>query len=128
MKQTRQKTMILNAVMNRDDHPTAEMVHQELLSIDPHISLATVYRNLNTFAAKGKIRKIEMSNMRDRYDFRTSSHDHAYCVRCGKLIDVESRYPKKRHTLLEDDFKVNEVEVLYKGICKECRNQNNCDG
>ena len=125
MKQTRQKTMILNAVMNRTDHPTAEMIHQELMAIDPHISLATVYRNLNTFAMKGKIRKIEMSNMKDRYDFCMASHDHAYCVKCGKLIDVEARYPKKRHTLLDDDFKVNEVEVLYKGICKESRNQNN---
>ena len=30
MKQTRQKTLILNQVSNRTDHPTAEMIHSEL--------------------------------------------------------------------------------------------------
>lgn len=123
MKQTRQKTLILNAVMNRSDHPTAEMIHQDLMRIDPHISLATVYRNLNSFAMKGKIRKIELSNMKDRYDYRVSSHDHALCTACGKLIDVEGRRARKRHLVLNGNFKVYETELLYKGICSECQNK-----
>lgn len=123
MKQTKQKTMILNALMNRMDHPTAEMIHQDLLEIDPHISLATVYRNLNNFADRGKIRKIELSNNKSHYDYRTSAHDHAQCEVCGRLFDIESTYSRKRRTTLESGFKVNEIEILYKGICKDCQKQ-----
>ena len=120
MKQTRQKTLILNQVSNRDDHPTAEMIHKELLLIDPHISLATVYRNLNTFALKGKINKIEIPNAKDRFDWNSTRHDHAICLKCGQVIDVEAK--RKTHMSI-DGFKVQEVEVLYKGICKECQNK-----
>ena len=85
MKQTRQKTLILNQISNRDDHPTVEMIHKELLLIDPHISLATVYRNLNTYALKGKIKKIEIPNAKDRFDWTLIRHDHAICFKCGKI-------------------------------------------
>ena len=120
MKQTRQKTLILNQVSNRNDHPTVEMIHKELLLIDPHISLATVYRNLNTFALKGKIKKIEIPNAKDRFEWNLSRHDHAICFKCGKVIDIEPQ-TKKHHII--DGFKVHEVEVLYKGVCKECQNK-----
>lgn len=122
MKQTRQKTLILNSLMNREDHPTAEMIYQELREVDAHLSLATVYRNLNTFALKGKIRKIELPNMKDRFDWNLNAHDHALCTRCAKLMDVPSRYPHKKHSMIHG-FKVSEVELLYKGICEECQNQ-----
>ena len=120
MKQTRQKTLILNQVSNRNDHPTVEMIHKELLLIDPHISLATVYRNLNTFALKGKINKIEIPNAKDRFDWNVARHDHAICLKCGNIVDIESK--RKNHMTIEG-FKVQEVEVLYKGICKECQNK-----
>ena len=119
MKQTRQKTLILNQVSNRNDHPTAEMIHEELLRIDSHISLATVYRNLNMFAMKGKILKIEIPNAKDRFDWDMNHHDHAICLKCGKIVDIESK-PRKHHMMI-DGFKVQEVELLYKGVCKECQ-------
>lgn len=122
MKQTRQKTLILNQVSNRTDHPTAEMIHSELSSIDPHISLATVYRNLNAFAMKGKIRKIELPNAKDRFDWDLHHHDHALCLCCGNVVDIESKHARKRHMMV-DGFKVQEIELLYKGICKECQNE-----
>ena len=122
MKQTRQKTLILNQVSNRTDHPTAEMIHSELSLIDPHISLATVYRNLNAFAMKGKIRKIELPNAKDRFDWDLHHHDHALCLCCGNVVDIESKHVRKRHMMLEG-FKVQEIELLYKGVCQECQNK-----
>lgn len=122
MKQTRQKTLILNQVSHRNDHPTAEMIYNELIVIDPHISLATVYRNLNTFAMKGKIRKIEIPNAKDRFDWNLQHHDHALCLCCGNVVDIESKHIRKRQMML-DGFKVQEIELLYKGICKDCQNK-----
>lgn len=124
MKQTRQKAMILNALKNREDHPTAEMIYAELKEIDPHISLATIYRNLNTFTENGKIRKVELPNMKDRFDWNLSAHDHALCSDCHKLMDIPIKTPRRRYMNL-NGFKVHEVEILYKGICSECQSKNN---
>lgn len=122
MKQTRQKALILSAVQNRMDHPTAEMIYQELLEQDPHISLATVYRNLNQFAESGKIRKVELPNRKDCFDYNVMTHHHAYCVKCGRLFDVPVKSIKKRYQHLDNGFKVQEEEVLLKGICLDCQN------
>lgn len=88
MKQTRQKALIMNALENRSDHPTAEVIYHELLEVDPRISLATVYRNLNTFAENGKIRRIELPNMKDRFDSNMKAHHHALCCECGRICDI----------------------------------------
>lgn len=109
--------------MNRNDHPTAEMIHQELSLLDPHLSLATVYRNLNSFVMKGKIRKIEIPNAKDRYDWKMMQHDHALCMSCGCLMDVPPIKSKKIKEI--DGFKVQEVNILYKGKCQACQKKDN---
>ena len=43
----KQRVLILNNLKNRYDHPTAEMIYQDLKVDYPHLSLGTVYRNLN---------------------------------------------------------------------------------
>lgn len=121
MKQTRQKSMILENVMNRHDHPTAEMVYRNLKEIDPNLSLATVYRNLNTFAEKGLIRKIELPNQKDHFDFNTHMHDHAVCTECQSVLDLPTRIVHKPRNL--EQFKVTQVQVLYYGVCEECQNK-----
>ena len=121
MKQTKQKTLILNAVLKREDHPTAQMIYNEIKEECPNISLATVYRNLNTFAENGKIRKIAIPNAKDRFDYMVKTHDHAVCRECGKVINAPSDIVRKPRSLKLDGFKVEDVSILYSGICEECQ-------
>lgn len=120
MKQTKQKNLILEAVSNRHDHPTAEIIYNELKPDHPHLSLATVYRNLNTFASNGKIRKIEIPNAKDRFDATLKAHDHALCSCCGKILDAHSNAVRKPRSLHVEGFKVEEVSILYHGVCEDC--------
>ena len=50
MRNTLQRTAVLNDLKNRSDHPTAEMVYNNVKNEIPNISLATVYRNLRSLA------------------------------------------------------------------------------
>ena len=68
-------------------HMTAEQIFQELKKVYPAVVLATVYNNLNKLWKAGRIRKVTLEGMPDRYD-RTARHDHLLCQRCGKLVDV----------------------------------------
>ena len=68
MVRTKQRQLILDAVMASDAHPTADELFQQIRGELPTISLATVYRNLNLLSEDGVIRKIEMPGMPDRFD------------------------------------------------------------
>lgn len=78
---------ILELVEGSRSHMTAEQIYDQLRQSCPGVALATVYNNLNRLWAEGRIRRISVEGMADRYD-RTARHDHLVCRGCGKLADV----------------------------------------
>ena len=85
MKNSRQRNAILECVMRHHDHPTADIIYQELRESFPNISLGTVYRNLSLLTSLGKIMKITCENHADRFDGQTKPHAHFECKSCGCL-------------------------------------------
>ena len=88
MKNSRQRNAILECVMSHHDHPTADIIYQELRESFPNISLGTVYRNLSLLTSLGKIMKITCENHADRFDGQTIPHAHFECKSCGCLQDI----------------------------------------
>ncbi len=118
-RNTKQKEIVLRAVSDRHDHPTAEQLYGEIKLEMPDISLATVYRNLGLLADDGKVRRITATGMPDRFDYVTEDHSHFVCVKCGKLIDFpigDTPTPK-----LPDCIQVFERQIIYKGVCCDCK-------
>ena len=85
---TKYGTEILRIVVSSAGHLTAEQIYDELRKCFPRVALATVYNNLNRLWQEGRIRKVSVEGMPDRYD-HTARHDHLICRRCGRLADVE---------------------------------------
>ena len=48
LKYSRQRESIKEFLMTRNDHPTADIVYENMKLLYPKISLGTVYRNLST--------------------------------------------------------------------------------
>lgn len=117
LRNTRQKELILAIINHSYDHPTAQEVYNECRKRIPNISLGTVYRNLNLLVESLLIRRIKMPDHIDRYDKMIDHHSHFICVRCEKIIDLESIH--KAYDMI-DDHKVLDYEVSFKGICKDC--------
>ncbi len=88
MKNTVQKDIILNAVLNSRNHPTADEIYSSLKEEHPRLSLGTVYRNLNAFAEQGLIVKFTPPKGSAHFDFNTQPHEHIVCEVCGKTEDV----------------------------------------
>ena len=55
-RNTIQRQLVLSAVRQLQNHPTADEVYQEVQKNCPTISRATVYRNLKLLAEEGEIR------------------------------------------------------------------------
>ena len=54
-RNTIQRQIVLQAVNQMHNHPTADAIYAVIAAQHPTISKATVYRNLNQLAAQGEI-------------------------------------------------------------------------
>jgi Fur family transcriptional regulator, peroxide stress response regulator len=127
-RNTYQKLKILESLKKVKTHPTAEMLYKDVSKDIPTITLATVYRNLNLLAKKQKIMKLEI-NGEYHFDGDICNHQHAVCTICSKIIDIFqeeiSKYALDK--IKKNKFKPSCVNIIYKGICKDCwgKNDNN---
>lgn len=90
LKYSRQRESIKEFLRTRTDHPTADAVYENMKLIYPNISLGTVYRNLSLLADLGEIKKLSSFAGADHFDGRTERHCHFMCIRCERIIDLES--------------------------------------
>ena len=119
MRNTKQRSLVLDIINNSFNHPTAYEVHQECLKVIPNISLGTVYRNLNTLVSLGEIQRLDVPNQMVRYD-KTISHDHFVCLKCGKIIDLD-RSDITYNEMINGN-KVLGCKISYEGVCCDCLN------
>ena len=121
-RNTIQRNLVLETVRNLM-HPTADEIYEMISKEHPHISKATVYRNLNLLADKGEIRRLQLMDTAVRFDRCFVGHFHAQCKECGRILDIEMRHQADgMQQLLEGyGFLVEDKEVLFRGLCQSCR-------
>ena len=88
LKYSRQRQVIFDFLMTRKDHPSAEVVYQNVRQEYPNISLGTVYRNLSLLADMGEIQRLRVGDGIDHFDADTSEHYHFVCSECGCVTDL----------------------------------------
>lgn len=120
MVRTKQRELILDTIMQSSTHPTADELFQEIRVKLPKISLATVYRNLNMLAEDGIIKKIEMPDMPDRFDWRVTIHDHLVCEGCGKIFDFTLSDALDKQIERVSGMQVRQYSLVAKGLCSHC--------
>lgn len=118
IRNTVQRTMILEAVRSMTNHPTAEQVYTEVAARCAGISRATVYRVLGHLADEGEIQRVAIANAPDRFDLTLTRHAHCICESCGRVFDLPlDRFPEVG---AGTDFRIRELRVNGSGICAEC--------
>jgi Fe2+ or Zn2+ uptake regulation protein len=89
LRMTNQREMILRELKKSKKHLTADELYERVKKIMPRISLATVYRNLETLSDVKMIRKLEISGRQKRFDSELEDHDHIYCVQCHRVENLD---------------------------------------
>jgi Fur family peroxide stress response transcriptional regulator len=122
LKITPQRVAIYQALIQSNQHPTADMMFRLVRKDFPHISFDTVNRTLLTFAAIGVVDVVEVFGGPKRFDPDIEDHHHLHCTACGKIIDFKNDH----YTDLEvpasitEMFKVISKRVVLKGLCADC--------
>ncbi len=89
---TRQRASVFSFLQAATNHPTAEQVFYAVRTEIPHISLATVYKALETLVGAGVAARIAHESGAARYDARSESHYHLRCAQTGEVRDLSLDY------------------------------------
>ena len=122
LKYSRQREAIKEFLATRKDHPTADVVYQNIREIYPHISLGTVYRNLTLLSDIGEILRLHLSDGVDHFDADTSLHYHFICKECGRVIDLEMDSIDYINASAGRNFpgQIEGNVTYFYGTCKDC--------
>lgn len=106
-----------------EGHPTVEEIYRGVVTELPTISLATVYKNLETLAQSGLIAQVTQLHDVTRYDVNSEPHHHLVCIQCRKIADVRAdALPSLTLPAAEKlGYDIVSYQVQFDGICETCR-------
>src|SRR6204780_557926 len=88
---TEQRRIIARVLSDSADHPDVEQVYRRATSIDPRISIATVYRTVRLFEEANIIARHDFGEGRARYEEMPSDHhDHLINLQTGEVIEFRN--------------------------------------
>ncbi|WP_305882352.1 Fur family transcriptional regulator [Rothia sp. P3C3.S176] len=122
---TKQRLAVLHSVQEHP-HSTAETIVQAVRERIPAITVQSVYVILTDLTDIDLLRKFEPPGTPALYETRTGdNHHHAFCVRCGKVEDVDCAVGSAP-CLTPSDFHgmaLFSADVLYQGVCVDCQTE-----
>ncbi|HET7274925.1 MAG TPA: transcriptional repressor [Longimicrobiaceae bacterium] len=119
---TEQRAAVYRFLSGSTEHPTADEVFTTVRTQISDISLATVYKALETLVTCGLAVKLTSGDGSARYDARTDDHFHARCLACGALRDIPGRdiagvLPSIHPS---DGFRIEGYRLEAVGYCPTC--------
>jgi Fur family peroxide stress response transcriptional regulator len=117
---TPQRLAIYQALYQSLDHPSPESLFDRVRPQMPSISLATIYKTLETLVAIGVASELPSAGDTKRYDANMGPHHHLVCDQCHAIEDfydasLDLAAPKGR-----SGFVPRAVSVYVHGLCRRC--------
>jgi Fur family transcriptional regulator, peroxide stress response regulator len=124
---TPQRMAICQFLAKSDEHPSAQMIFEQLRMEYDTLSLATVYNTLEALTHLGVVNLLGEIGQSDavRYDADTGPHINLACIRCHRITDI----PSGTVNILAEEVEKNSgysllgARVLYYGVCPECQSK-----
>jgi Fur family peroxide stress response transcriptional regulator len=117
---THQRLAVFEELSARHDHPSAEALYESLKRAYPSLSLATVYKTLQTLHEMGMIARVDSPAAQARYDAIVETHHHAVCTACGRIEDLFMPALDRLPAPKAPGFVVSGHSVHFHGLCAKC--------
>jgi Fur family ferric uptake transcriptional regulator len=103
MRMTDQRRVVARVLSSSEDHPDVEELYHRAAAVDPHISLATVYRTVRLFEEAGVVERHDFGDGRSRYEQAGDDHhDHLINIKTGEVIEFfDAEIEKMKEALAE---------------------------
>ena len=123
LRVTVQRLAVYRALAGDTTHPTADSLYAELRAAMIGLSLATVYRVLESLEREGFVCRVSSQDGVGRFDANLAQHQHLICRSCGGITDLEdeSLAQLKLPRLSLAQFTPEALDIRVIGICARCR-------
>ena len=117
---TRQRLAVYAYLYGSESHPTVDDIHSGVKGEFPKISVATVYKSVESLVDVGLAKPIYLGHAATRVDASTEEHAHFRCIACNQIVDVDMN-----QTPVAGD-ELNRCEIIgssveFYGFCTRCR-------
>lgn len=121
MNVTPQRLAVYRALLESEDHPSPEILFRRVRKSMPSLSLATVYKALDTLELLGVVARVATASDTKRFDANDERHHHLVCTRCQKVVDLyDERFDALAAPRQISGFVVQTLTVQVKGLCARC--------
>jgi Fur family peroxide stress response transcriptional regulator len=118
LKATPQRLAVWTALLKTTAHPGPDDVFRAVRAELPSVSLATVYKTLDSLEEAGLIDRVPARGPK-RYDANQAPHHHLVCKRCGAIRDFHDPALDLEAPSVPG-FVAQGVNVQITGVCDEC--------
>ncbi len=121
MNMTPQRVGIYRALLESFDHPSPEALFDRVKPLLPSISLATIYKTLDTLVALGFAAELPSVGDTKRYDANMEQHHHLVCRSCNSVEDFDDpglsgvKPPRRIHGFVPEFLSIH-----VHGLCRRC--------
>lgn len=121
LRPSTQRLAIMSFLLTHRTHPTVEDVYQGVVLEVPTLSRTTVYNTLRLLSENGAAQMITIDDHHVCYDGDTHPHVHFLCRKCCRVYDLmNEKAPRFKKAIMCDGNIIDEAQLYYKGVCKEC--------
>jgi Fur family transcriptional regulator, peroxide stress response regulator len=122
LRQSRQRTRILELLKSTTIHPTADWLYEQLKKEFPKLSLGTIYRNLSILSEQGLVKKIHFGSTFDRFEAQMAPHYHLVCENCNSILDFHMPIYDELNSKAKEltEFNIQYHRIDFYGLCKNC--------
>lgn len=120
---TPQRLAVVRALIEDEEHPSAETVYSRISQQLPTTSLATVYNTVEALKKIGQVLEVRPGQGPIRYDVRQPHrHPHLLCIHCGRVEDAAVlEDPVATTQVAAEGWKALDVRLDFQGICPTCK-------
>ena len=123
LKITPQRVAIYSELIQTKEHPSADAVYKAVRVNFANISFDTVNRTLGTLVEIGAAKIVDCCEQVRRFDGGMAEHQHFKCIKCKRIVDIESQEFENDNQIPEkiaDVAKILKRVVYFEGLCERC--------
>ncbi len=112
---TAQRVAIAEAVLDNDQHPTADDILVDAQKRCSIVSRATVYNTLNLFVERGLLRTQLLKEGTVVFDPNVKNHHHLIDEEDGSIIDIPWNWLTVHGRQKVEDYDIRDYQVVLRG-------------
>lgn len=117
---TPQRVEIIN-LLSTNRHINVDELYTLLHSNFPSISLATVYKNINTMLANEILSEVHIPNTKNVYELTKKEHSHIVCTECNEILELEIDLKNiYKEAKLKSAYSIKNANLVFTGKCSKC--------